>query len=39
MIKEYFGLTLRETFATWTVMSTILSVLGLGAILILDMFV
>lgn len=39
MVKEYFGLTLKETFATWTLMSTILSVLGLIVLLILDMFI
>ena len=35
MVKEYFGLTLKETFATWTLMSTCLSILGLLAILLL----
>ncbi|MFU2113813.1 gluconate:H+ symporter [[Pasteurella] aerogenes] len=39
MVKEYFGLTLKETFATWTLMSTILSILGLITLLILDMFI
>lgn len=36
MIKEYFGLSMKETFATWTVLSTIISVAGLGFILLLD---
>lgn len=39
MVKEYFGLTLKETFMTWTVMATIQSVLGLVFILILSQFV
>lgn len=39
MVKEYFGLTLKETFATWTLMSTILSILGLIALLALDMVI
>lgn len=29
MIKEYFGLTLKESFATWSVLTTICSVSGL----------
>lgn len=36
MIKEYFGLSMKETFSTWTVLSTITSVAGLGFILLLD---
>lgn len=36
MVKEYFGLTLKETFATWTMLSTITSVAGLIFILMLD---
>ncbi|WP_378954328.1 GntP family permease [Pelosinus sp. sgz500959] len=36
MVKEYFGLTLKETFATWTLLSTITSVVGLIFILLLD---
>lgn len=39
MIKEYFGLTLKETFQTWTVLSTITSIAGLAFILILDIFI
>lgn len=37
MIKEYFGLTMKETFSTWTLLSTLVSVLGLVFILIIDM--
>ena len=39
MVKEYFGLTLKETFMTWTLMATVQAVCGLIFILILDMFV
>ncbi|MFB6466367.1 GntP family permease [Cytobacillus sp. Hz8] len=39
MIKEYFGLNMKETFGTWTLLSTILSVCGLGFILLLSLFV
>ncbi|WP_082195166.1 gluconate:H+ symporter [Bacillus andreraoultii] len=36
MVKEYFGLSLKETFGTWTLLSTIASVVGLGMVLLLD---
>lgn len=36
MFKEYFGLTLKETFKTWTLMETIVSVLGIVGVLILN---
>ncbi len=39
MFKEYFGLSVRQTFQTWTVMESIISVGGLGAVLLLDLIV
>jgi Gnt-I system high-affinity gluconate transporter len=36
MFKEYFDLTLKETFKTWTLMETIVSVLGIIGVLILN---
>ncbi len=39
MFKEYFGLSMKETFATWTLLETIISVAGLGFILVLSLFV
>lgn len=38
MFKEYFGLSMKETFATWTLLETIVSVAGLGFILLLSLF-
>lgn len=38
MVKEFFGLTLKETFQSWTLLTTILSVTGLGYVLLLAMF-
>jgi GntP family gluconate:H+ symporter len=38
MCKEYFGLTMKETFATWTVLSTIVSLVGLIGVLALESF-
>ncbi|WP_412758849.1 hypothetical protein [Niallia taxi] len=39
IVKEYSGMTLKETFGTYTVLSTISSVIGLVCTLILDLFV
>ncbi|MBC6974039.1 GntP family permease [Bacillus sp. Xin] len=39
MFKEYFGLSMKETFATWTLLETIISVSGLGFTLLLSLFV
>ncbi|MEC2075670.1 GntP family permease [Metabacillus fastidiosus] len=39
MFKEYFGLSMRETFATWTLLETIISVAGLAFIMLLSLFV
>lgn len=36
MFKEYFGLSMKETFATWTVLETIISVSGLAFTLLLS---
>ncbi|MBU5263362.1 transporter [Bacillus atrophaeus] len=38
MVKEFFGLTLKETFQSWTLLTTGLSVTGLGCVLLLAMF-
>lgn len=39
MFKEYFGLSMKETFATWTLLETIIAVAGLGFTLLLSLFV
>lgn len=39
MVKEYFGLSLKETFGTWTLLSTIVSVVGLIMVLLLSLVV
>lgn len=36
MFKEYFGLTLKQTFLTWTVMESLISLLGLAGVLVLE---
>lgn len=39
MIKEYFGLTLKENFLSWTTLTCVISLSGLGAILIVSLFI
>ena len=39
MFKEFFKLSLKQTFLSWTVMETVISILGLIGVLILDLFV
>ena len=36
MFKEYFGLSLKDTFKTWTVMETIVGIVGLIGVLTLN---
>lgn len=38
MFKEYFGLTIQQTLGTWTVMESIISVLGLAGVLLLNLY-
>jgi len=37
--KEYFNLTIGKTIKTWSIMVTIISLVGLAGVLILDMFI
>ena len=39
MFKEYFNLTVKETFKTWSTMETIVSVAGLIGVFILNYFI
>jgi Gnt-I system high-affinity gluconate transporter len=39
LFKEYFNLTIKQTFLTWTMMETIVSITGLIGVLILSNFV
>lgn len=39
MFKEYIGLSLKDTFKTWTVMESVIGISGLILVLILNMFV
>ncbi|HEV2355535.1 MAG TPA: gluconate:H+ symporter [Puia sp.] len=39
LFKEYFNLTIRQTFATWTVMETTVSVAGLLMVILLNQII
>ncbi len=39
MFKEYFNLTVKETLSTWTVMETLVGIIGLLGVLTLNMFI
>ncbi|WP_439425000.1 gluconate:H+ symporter [Oenococcus alcoholitolerans] len=39
MIKEYFGLSLKETFLSWTTLTSVIAVSGLLSILVVSNFV
>ncbi|KRM71791.1 H+ gluconate symporter related permease [Lacticaseibacillus brantae DSM 23927] len=39
MFKEYFDLSVKETLLTWTVLETIIAVVGLGGVMLLSLFV
>ncbi|MBX2917017.1 MAG: gluconate:H+ symporter [Cyclobacteriaceae bacterium] len=39
LFKEYFGLSMKDTFRSWTVMETLVSIIGLIGVLILDQLV
>lgn len=39
MFKEFFNLSMKQTFLSWTVMETIISIVGLGGVLLLDLAV
>jgi Gnt-I system high-affinity gluconate transporter len=39
MFKEFFRLSLKQTFLSWTVMETAISVLGLIGVLVLEFFI
>ena len=38
LFKEYFNLSIRETLRTWTVMETLVGIIGITGVLILNQF-
>lgn len=39
MYKEFFKLSLKQTFLSWTVMETMISIIGLAGVLLLHLFI
>lgn len=39
MFKEYLGLSIKDTLLTWSLMETVISLAGLGGVLILNIFI
>jgi H+/gluconate symporter-like permease len=39
LVKEYLNMSVPKTFATWTVLETIVSIAGLGGVLLLSTLV
>lgn len=39
MFKEYFNLSVKDTFRSWTIMETIVSLVGLAGVFILNSFI
>ena len=39
IFKEYFSLSVKDTFKTWTLMETIVGVVGLGGVLVLQQLI
>jgi GntP family gluconate:H+ symporter len=39
LVKEYFGMTVGKTLATWSAMETLLSVTGLAFVMVLNVFI
>ena len=37
LVKEYFGMTVGQTLKTWSLMETVLSVVGLGCVILLSL--
>jgi GntP family gluconate:H+ symporter len=39
LINQYFGMTVKDTFKTWSVMETLISVVGMAGVMILSVIV
>ena len=39
MFKEFFRLSLRQTFLSWTIMETLISLIGLASVLLLNLLI
>ncbi|MEP6799622.1 MAG: gluconate transporter, partial [Lapillicoccus sp.] len=39
LVKEYFGLTVGQTIKSWSVMETVISVVGFALVMLLSLIV
>ena len=39
MFKEYFDLDVKQTLKTWTVLETIIAVVGLGMVMLMSIWI
>jgi Gnt-I system high-affinity gluconate transporter len=39
MFKEYFGLSIKQTFQTWTIMESLVGIVGIITVLIMSVFI
>jgi Gnt-I system high-affinity gluconate transporter len=39
MFKEYFGLSIKQTFQTWTVMESTVGIVGIVTVMIMSVFI
>jgi Gnt-I system high-affinity gluconate transporter len=39
MFKEYFNLSMKDTLRSWSLMETIIAIMGLAGVMILNMFI
>jgi Gnt-I system high-affinity gluconate transporter len=39
LFKEYFNLSIKDTIRSWSIMETIVSVVGLAGVLIMNIFI
>jgi Gnt-I system high-affinity gluconate transporter len=39
MFKEYFNMSIKDTLKTWSLMETLVSVMGLVSVLVLNYFI
>lgn len=39
LFKEYFGLSVKQTFQTWTVMESTIGIVGIATVLVMSLFV
>jgi Gnt-I system high-affinity gluconate transporter len=39
LYKEYFNLSIKQTFLTWTIMETVVGITGITTVLIMNLFI